>query len=102
MSSSFSVVTFTSFSKLQDSEKRNQDLQEEIERLKRETEELRLSKGKYSHFSYCGCLATLFVLIYSILYYTKLSSFYFRRKAPGFTEFFPRLSQCSNFCCGTF
>ncbi|XP_053489859.1 serine/threonine-protein kinase MRCK alpha isoform X1 [Ictalurus furcatus] len=31
--------------KLQDSEKRNQDLQTEIERLKRETEELRLSKG---------------------------------------------------------
>ncbi|TSO25170.1 Serine/threonine-protein kinase MRCK alpha [Bagarius yarrelli] len=31
--------------KLQDSEKRNQDLQAEIERLKRETEELRLSKG---------------------------------------------------------
>ncbi|KAF4084154.1 hypothetical protein AMELA_G00125440 [Ameiurus melas] len=31
--------------KLQDSEKRNQDLQSEIERLKSETEELRLSKG---------------------------------------------------------
>ncbi|XP_026790270.3 serine/threonine-protein kinase MRCK alpha isoform X6 [Pangasianodon hypophthalmus] len=31
--------------KLQDSEKRNQELQAEIERLKRETEELRLSKG---------------------------------------------------------
>ncbi|XP_060790417.1 serine/threonine-protein kinase MRCK alpha isoform X1 [Neoarius graeffei] len=31
--------------KLQDSEKRNQDLQAEIEKLKRETEELRLSKG---------------------------------------------------------
>ncbi|MCJ8736793.1 hypothetical protein PDJAM_G00016520 [Pangasius djambal] len=31
--------------KLQDSEKRNQELQGEIERLKRETEELRLSKG---------------------------------------------------------
>ncbi|MCI4382578.1 hypothetical protein PGIGA_G00016590 [Pangasianodon gigas] len=31
--------------KLQDSEKRNQELQAEIERLKRETEELRLAKG---------------------------------------------------------
>ncbi|KAI5618978.1 serine/threonine-protein kinase MRCK alpha [Silurus asotus] len=31
--------------KLQESEKRNQELQAEIERLKRETEELRLSKG---------------------------------------------------------
>lgn len=47
ISSSFECY-FLSFSKLQDSEKRNQDLQAEIERLKRETEELRLSKGKFS------------------------------------------------------
>lgn len=41
--------SFLFFSKLQDSEKRNQDLQAEIERLKRETEELRSSKGKFSY-----------------------------------------------------
>ncbi|XP_053365254.1 serine/threonine-protein kinase MRCK alpha isoform X3 [Clarias gariepinus] len=45
--------------KLQDSEKRNQDLQTEIERLKRETEELRLSKGVKNQDSHNSFLAFL-------------------------------------------
>lgn len=42
----FFSVDFVLHSKLEELEKTNQDLQAEIQRLKQETENLRLSKGK--------------------------------------------------------
>jgi len=45
-------LLFLSHSKLQESDSRNQELLVEIERLRKETEELRLRRGKNLLFTY--------------------------------------------------